>query len=64
MATPATPRPVPTDRDQPVTPPSPLAALALAQGVSAHDVRAYVASRAVPSFRIVATCVALQAVSL
>ncbi len=54
--------PNPADRDQPVAPPSPLAAIALAQGVDRDLVAAYVAHRAVPAYRLVATIVGLAQV--
>jgi hypothetical protein len=57
---------VPNARDQaaPLARPVSLSELALAQGVTPEFVGRYLASCAVPSFRIVAACVELQAVSL
>lgn len=60
----ATTRPCPADQQVPIRRPASLAELALAQGVDANHVGRYLASCAVPSFRIVATVIALQAVAL
>jgi hypothetical protein len=52
--------PCPADQAAPVRRPVSLAELALSQGIDSALVALYLASCAVPSFRIVATVIALQ----
>ncbi len=64
MATQTPTVPSPSDQAQPVRRPTSLAELAISQGIDPCLVGMFLASQAVPSFRIVATVIGLQSVSL
>ncbi len=61
MQTPTT-EPCPADQSAPIKRPASLAELAMAQGIDPCLVGAFLASQAVPSFRIVASVIALSQV--